>query len=202
MLDLLDQRLRRMHAAIEALDKPDFTGIEGKRIDCPAYSSLKVDFTSGSDPIELANIIALLIANIASLKDHLKAWCKKYGVPFNGDALINKNRSVALVHDLWNLEKHVELRSKPRSGHIPKLRKIGLALAISAGTEAESVAVFTMQLGTGEISTGSSGSGSVKRVLIAEVVDENENYLGDFTTICIEAAEAWAIELSAAGVPS
>jgi len=53
---------------------------------------------------------------------------------------------------------------------------------------------------TGKITTGTSGGGSVQLALVAQIVDENGNVLGDFTSICIQAVDKWAKALSSAGV--
>jgi len=53
---------------------------------------------------------------------------------------------------------------------------------------------------TGKITTGTSGGGSVQLALVAQIVDENGNVLGDFTSICIQAVDEWAKALSSAGV--
>lgn len=201
MLDTLDRKIRQMHAALGALGTTDLSAAQPQIVEVGVYTSMKVDFNAGSDPIELANAASLLVANIASIKDHLKAWCKKKGLPFKGDALINNNRSVALVHDLWNVDKHAELTSSPRSGHNPKIQGLKQALVLTTGTEAGSSVFYSMDPRTGKVTTGSSGGGSAKLSLVAEIVDEHGKILGDFTSTCTEAVEAWESELVAAGVP-
>ena len=201
MLDLLDRKLRQMHAALGALSSSDLTSIQPQitRTDSHVYTA--VDFNQNSDVVALANAASLVVANIASLKDHLKAWCKKQGVAFDGDKLINSNRSVALVHDLWNVDKHAELNTLPRSGHTPKLVGLSTALSISAGTEADASAFYSMDPRTGKLTTGTTGGGKVELVLVAQIVDDNGTILGDFTQVCTEAAETWSTALKTVGVP-
>jgi len=201
MLDVLDRKLRQMHAAIAGLGNSDLSTVQPQITHGDGYVYTTVDFNQNSDPIALANAASLLVANIASLKDHLKGWCKKQGVPFHGDTLINTNKSVALIHDLWNIDKHAELNSSPRSGTTPKLQGIKTALAVSAGTEAGASAFFSMDPLTGKVTTGTSGSGTVQLVLAAQITDELGGNLGDFTQVCTEAAEAWSMTLRSAGVP-
>lgn len=117
------------------------------------------------------------------------------------DKLINTNRSVALVHDLWNIEKHAELSSAPRSGHIPKVVAVATALTISADTGAGAGALYSMGPRTGKVNTGTTGAGKVQLALVAKIVDEKGITLGDFTQFCTEAAEAWSVALKTAGVP-
>ncbi len=201
MLDILDRKLRQMHAALGALSSNDLTSIQVQvtRTDSHVYTA--VDFNQNSDAVALANAASLVVANIASLKDHLKAWCKKQGVAFDGDELINSNLSVALVHDLWNVDKHAELSTPPRSGHIPKLVGLATTLSISAGTEAGAGAFYSMDPRTGKVTTGTTGGGKVELALVAQIVDEKGAILGDFTQVCSEAADAWSAALKTAGVP-
>jgi len=201
MLNLLDRKLRQMHSALAGLGNSDLTSIQSEITQTYEHVYTKVDFNQNSDPIALANAASLLVANIASLKDHLKAWCKKQGTSFDGDNLINTNQSVALIHDLWNVDKHAELNSPPRSGYTPKITGIATALAISAGTEAGASACFSMDPLTGKVTTSTSGGGTIQLALVAQISDENGVNLGEFSQVCTEAADAWSAALHAAGVP-
>jgi hypothetical protein len=200
MIDVLDRKIRQMHAALSGLGTDDLSTIKPLIGEADGVYYTKVDFNEGADEIELANAATLLITNIASMKDHLKAWCTKQGVAFHGESLINSNQAVALVHDLWNIDKHAELSRPPRSGHTPKLQNLEKNLTVSSGTEAGGAAFFSMDPRTGKITTGTSGGGTVQLSLVAQVVDENGNILGDFNSICTQAVDEWAKALSAAGV--
>lgn len=201
MLDLLNQKLRRMYAALAGLSSDDLSVIQPRITEGFGYSYTEVDFNQHTDEIALANSAFLLVANIASLKDHLKAWCKKQGIAYRGDALINSNRAVALIHDLWNVDKHAELNVSPRSGIKPKLQNIETALSITSGTQAGSGAFFSMDPLTGKITTGVTGSGSVQLALVAQIADESGNVIADFTQTCSEAIDAWSATFQAAGIP-
>ena len=201
MLDVLHRKLRQMHAAVAGLGNSNLSNVQPQITHGDGCVHTKVDFNQNSDPVALANAASLLVANIASLKDHLKAWCKKQSVPFHGDNLINANKSVALIHDLWNIDKHAELNSPPRSGSTPKLHGIKTILAVSAGTEAGASSFFSMDPLTGKVATQTTGSGTVQLVLAARITDELGRDLGDFTQVCTEAAEAWSVTLISAGVP-
>ena len=196
----LERKIRQMHAALEGLATGDLSNIEPRVTSSDTHVFAIVDFNENSDPIALYNAVSLLVANIASLKDHLKVWCKRHGVPFHGDALINGNKAVALVHDLWNTDKHAELNSPPRSGHKPSLKDVRTALRISTGMTAGSGAFFSMDPRTGKLTTGTTGGGKVELALVAQIVDEAGAVLGDFTQTCEEAVEAWSNTLTAAGV--
>jgi hypothetical protein len=201
MLDLLNRKLRQMHAALAGLRDDDLSPVQPQIAYGDGYFYAKVDFNQNSDQIALANAASLLVANIASLKDHLKVWCKNKAVPFHGDTLIDNNKSVALIHDLWNVDKHAELTRPPRSGFKPKLEDLRTALSISTGTVAGGGAFFSMDPRTGKVTTGTSGDGAVQLALVARITDGVGNDVGDFTQVCTEAAEAWSSALRAAGVP-
>jgi len=200
VLATLDRKIRQMYAALGALGTADLSAVQPQFAQDGAYTTMKVDFNADADPIELANAASLLVANIASIKDHLKAWCKNKKLPFQGDALINSNKSVALVHDLWNIDKHAELKSRPRSGHNAKIHGLRQALVLTTGMAAGSSVFYSVDPRSGNVTTGSTGGGSAKLSLVAQIVDEHNNVLGDFTTTCTEAVEAWERELAAAGV--
>jgi hypothetical protein len=190
-----------MYAALSGLNSDDISHIQPKIIEGYNYKFVEVDFNQQSDEIELANATSLLINNIASLKDHLKVWCKKQGITFQGENLINSNRSVALIHDLWNVDKHAELNKSPRSGINPRLQDIHTALTISSGTEAGGSAFFSMDPCTGKITTKVAGGGSIQLSLNAQITDALGQFVADFTQTCNEAIDAWIQEYKAAGVP-
>jgi hypothetical protein len=199
MIELLDKKVRQMHAALEGLSTEDLSAIEVTTGITPAMYYAAIDFSGNQ--VNLANIATLLLANIACLKDHLKTWCQKNGRPFDGDDLINSNRDVAIVHDLWNLDKHAELKRPPRSGFHPEIRRLHRPLALSIGPGTEGEAMFMFDPRTGAMTVPASGTGSVSLQLRGEVVDESGGVLGDFSAICEKAALGWEGALLKAGVP-
>ena len=200
MLDKLDLKIRQMHRALGDLKQSDLSTIEPEVSFSRRGLYVSVDFSQGSTEEGLANIASLLVANIASLKDHLKVWCNNNSVPFNGENLINTDQNVALVHDLWNIDKHAELNRTPRSGHLPHIKGLNQMLSVSTGTVAGSSASFTMDI-NGEIKVETTGGGNVNLAITGQVVDENEVLLSDFADICEKATTAWEQELKQAGVP-
>lgn len=170
MLSLLDRKIRQLHEALGNLRSP---GVESVRTDHGVTSGAyccKVDFNQGRTEAELANLASLLVANIACLKDHLKEWCASNGSPFEGDTLINTNRDVALVHDLWNTDKHATL-TKSRSGCRPKVVGLRKTLALTTGPGEQGGTVFRMELGTGKVLTSSLGGGSTGLRVNGQIVD-------------------------------
>ena len=194
MLDLLDRRIKQMHKALGDLSEPDLSSIVIDHRATPQGFYCEIDFSRGTTEIELRNIADLLVANIACLKDHLKVWCRTNGKSFEGDELIDSNRDVALIHDLWNVSKHVELNRAPRSGHHPEIKNLKRLLTLSGGDKGSS---FAFNPFTGQART----SGSVSLTVTGDVVDKDNNTrLGDFAGICVAAAAAWQHTIARAGV--
>ena len=84
MIDVLDRKIRQMHAALAGLATDDLSTIKPQCGETDGSYYTKVDFNQGADEIALANAVSLLITNIASMKDHLKVWCTRQGVAFHG----------------------------------------------------------------------------------------------------------------------
>ena len=54
---------------------------------------------------------------------------------------------------------------------------------------------------TGKVTSGSTGGGSVRLIITAEIIDEQGDIQGDFFQTCEAAIDAWHLELIKAGVP-
>jgi len=188
-----------MHAALGGLRSSDLNQITVLRGGDKVGYYCAIDFSGGATDVDLANIVTLLIANVGSLRDHLKNWCGEHGVNFEGDVLINSNRSCALVHDLWNTDKHGKLTRPPRSGHHVRLVELQKGLSLSTGTEAGSCSVFSIDPFTGEMKTNSSGGGSVSVGITGHILDENNIHLGEFSQTVQEAVVGWEGCLQKAG---
>ena len=197
MLDVLNRKIRQMHAALGSAVTEDFS--ETKIVASSTRTSTTIKYTFGpkDDPIALANSASLLIANIASIKDHLKHWCQERNLDFSGEKLINSNNAVALIHDLWNVDKHGKLTSPPRSGRVPRLVNLKTTMRVTTNSTVQVMLVPTQD---GGWKPQTDGNGSVALVLTGRIVDENDNDLGEFVATCEQAAEAWQQELHRAGV--
>lgn len=202
MLEKIDRKVARMHEALGQLEKEDLSGLETKDIDVPGSGFYReMDFSEGKSRAELANTASLLVANIARLKDHLKVWCEKNDKRFTGDNLINSNRDVAIVHDLWNTDKHAELDRPPRSGIHPRLEDLRQEMQLSTGSEEGSSVALEWNPRTGEMEKKVTGGGKAALVITADVVDDDGQKVGTLKEICERAAREWEAALTEAGVP-
>jgi hypothetical protein len=197
----LDKKLRQMYEALGALRNDDIDVVKPKIERVGLWQYCSVDFSEGVSEIELENKVTLLIANIASLKDHIRAWCSEHGVACNVEDVLNTNRAPAIVHDLWNIDKHGALDRKPRSGVLPKLVGLTQVMELSTGTEPGAFVSYTMDPRTGKMELQASGGASASLVLHAEVQDEAGNDLGSLVQLCEEAVGVWESCIRSVGAP-
>ena len=126
----LEEKCEQAIAAFGQLAESDFAKIVVKRQEGAFQQSIFVSFSEGASQSELQNAVTLLVANIASLKDHLKKWCRRNSSPFDAERFLNSSREAAIVHDLWNSDKHGGLDRAPRSGVTPSVAQGCLMLAL------------------------------------------------------------------------
>jgi hypothetical protein len=193
----LDLRIRQLHEAMGQARSSDLSTIQPRTGVVGSSYYVSVDFSDGISDAELANVVSLFVANIACLKDHLKAWCKAHSKPFQGDALIDSNRDVGLIHDLWNRDKHYDL-NKSRTGLFPEIRSISRSARLTTQAMAGSRIAMTLDPRSGQLKT--HGDGKVELVIDADVVDANGARISDLLEIAERAVGAWEAALAAAGV--
>lgn len=194
----LHARLRRLHSSLASTSTFEIPVFQSPRlVDTGTFT---VEFTDGRSLADLENVLATLIANIASLKDHLKGWCDTQAIAPPGNALIKTNLSVALIHDLWNRDKHGALNT-PRSGHRPLVRQVHQSLMMEPidgpGTSVE----CRTDLLTGETRVYAGPNTKLSIVIDGEIIDEFGERLGNVLETCAEALNGWEVAMSNCGVP-
>jgi hypothetical protein len=195
---VIEQKLEQLYAALSEMKvteklasmKPTTT-VSGDR------SIHSWDFTKIEKPATVANRVSSLVNNIACLKDHLNAWCKKNGKPRTGDQLIDSNRDVAIIHDLWNLDKHGELDRPSRSGLSPRFQQPAHTTLERKITNSEETLIVAISISKGGRVHPFEGTNAK---ITATVVDSDGNMLGDLDPICLRAVAAWEAEFIKAGL--
>jgi len=161
--------------------------------DKPRYS---VDFSGGVSRATAANRVSTLIGNIACLKDYLRAWCKANGKPFRGEELIDGNINVAIIHDLWNLDKHAGHDRSSRSNLFPRFSDAPQTVLAIKSDSTTGPASVTISFGSGVVQK----QGNVTLQISAEVIDKNGNILGKLESIAEKAVSAWEEEFKSLGM--
>jgi hypothetical protein len=187
----IEQKLQQMYAALRGMELKDKLPTIQPQVRRIGNRDVKVfDLNQAADGATAANQVSLLLNNVACLKDHLKAWCNKNGKPFTGEDLINNNRDVAIIHDLWNLDKHAELNRRSRSGLSPRLQSPPVAAIAPKGSSF----VLDFKMVDGRL------QGQANLRIAAIVVDEEGNSLGGLEDIALRAVAAWEAEFVRTGV--
>jgi hypothetical protein len=181
-------RLQQIYESIgESIDTdPDHFDAKTYRSDRGVF--MMTDFGQGRTDAQLANKIESILHSTGCLRDHVKDWAKNRGRDVsNVDDAIKNSRNMAIMMDLWNTVKHVELTRNPWSGMKPQLTDICSPFQISAGP---GQAIFHQWDGaTGKHTTNVATSGKI--IVDATVVDENGNNIGTFDTIANGALSDW-----------
>lgn len=187
----IEQKLQQMYAALRGMELKDKLSTIQPQVRRIGNQDVKVfDLNQAADGATAANQVSLLLNNVACLKDHLKAWCNKNSKPFTGEDLINNNRDVAIIHDLWNLDKHAELNRRSRSGLSPMLQSAPVAAIAPKGSSF----VLDFKMVDGRL------QGQPNLRITAIVVDGQGNSLGGLEDIALRAVTAWEAEFVRTGV--
>jgi hypothetical protein len=197
MSSSLELKVKQMHAALGVMRSSDISPLRlehGRTSAGEIY--YRINPNAGTTPEGLANVASQLVANIASLKDHLREWCTANNRRFTGERLIDTNSDVAIVHDLWNLDKHGRLRQS-RSGRFPRIIELARALNMTTGTSGVPYR-WKVDLFTGHMET--TGEGNLSLAVTGQVIASDGTHLGSFERICEKAAHAWEEELYRSGV--
>lgn len=196
--DQLQARLRRLHASLASTSTLEIPAFQSPRL--VGAGTFSIEFKDGRSAAEMENVLATLVANVASFKDHLKEWCMTQRIASPGDGLIDSDLSVALIHDLWNRDKHGAL-SRPRSGHNPLIQDVHQSLGVEPidgpGTSVES----RLDPETGETRVVAGPNTKLSLVIDGEIVDESGKKLGGVLEICTKALDSWETTMAACGVP-
>ncbi len=147
-----------------------------------------MDFTKAFSQAEIENMLASLIGNIASMRDHARRAFKGAGIdPDEVDAIAGE-ASNAIVQDLFDREKHGGIsRSGDYSGRNPELRNQVSFLRMSGGG-----VVIGPEL-------QKVGDGSAQIAVDADVIDADGKRIGELTAICEAAITAWEEGLARLG---
>jgi hypothetical protein len=196
----LTHRIRRIYAAIDAVEERDLSKLVAKLINSGQVIGFYQNFSGGLRDEDLANIAHSLIHNIANLQDHLRRWAAHNGRDKTKvDDAFKNSPVLQVIKDLSNNDKHGYLpRGGGHSGNAPQIVKIRRQLQMT--TKAEKGASVTVTLdprGVPQV----SGLGTAKAIITADIMDRNGNLIGDLYEVALQAIQSWEQVAKDFGVP-
>src|SRR5262245_58011615 len=107
MSDELVARVRRIYAAIDAVQELDLAKVPATVIRTAKLHGFMQDFRGGMSEEQISNAAHILIYNIANLRDHLKRWAEANGKDAaKVDAAFNGTLELRILKDLSNNDRH------------------------------------------------------------------------------------------------
>lgn len=190
MDDAICERIRRIYAAIEAIEESDPQKLKATVIQTEKINAVFQDFRGGFSDDELSNQAHMVIHNIANLRDHLRRWAAQKGQgQAKVDQTVDNCLELQIVQDLSNNDKHgYPPRGGGHSGKSPQLIEINRIMRLQ--TQAKKGSMKAMTIDAGGVRK-IIGDGSAKAVVTGDVVDKSNNRIGDLYEIANKAVAAW-----------
>ena len=193
MNDIILQRISRIYAAIGDIEEDDPNKLRATVVQTDKIKAVFQNFCSDFSNDDLSNYAHAVIHNIANLQEHLERWAKDNGHDkAKVDQTFDNSLELQIIKDLSNRDKHPY---PPRDGGYS--RKCPQLVDI----------IRVMQLQNQAMTLGADGipkffgDGTHKVVITGNVVDNNNNYIGDLHKIVTKAVEAWEKLLADFGFP-
>lgn len=198
MSDDVRGRVRRIYAAIGETVEEDLSKFEPSVSETPTGRVILMDFSGGMSPDQMANVAHSSIANVASLRDHLKGWARRNSKdPAVVDRAVVGSFELKVLIDLWNADKHGPPRDGGLSGKTPKLTEIHRVMRLRAGPAPNSGATVTFNPNASLRVVGEASGAVVVDGLIVDGLGAAIGFLSEFTEA---ALKAWINVLGDLGV--
>jgi len=193
----LISRLRRIYAAIAEGTDTDISRLSATVQQNDRITFVWQDFREGLSDEQLRNLAFSLAYNVFSLRDHLKNWAKAHcGSDQRVKDFFKESRPLRIIADLSNADKHGYPLDRPWTDLGPKLGEVTRPLQLTAKPGA---GWFALTVGPdGRPKT--IGEGEAKIVLSADVLDKDDNRIGDLVKIAEEAVADWEKLLAELGI--
>ena len=199
--DDLIHRVNRIYSSLDTAEETDMSQLTPKIVSNGKRIGIYQDFTGGLNDEELSNLVHSLIHNIANLHDNLKRWAKKNGKDKSKVDIAFKNSlALQIIQDLSNNDKHgYPPRDGGKSGKLPKIGNITRTMQLTTNPQKGSFVTMTLNSqGKPQV----SGSGQAKVIISADILDKDNNIIGNFRQIALESIETWEHLLADFGVSS
>ena len=197
--DDLILRVKRLYAAIKAIEEIDISKFLPKVINDGHRKGFSQDWSGGLSEAEITNIAHSLISNIAHFDTHLKKWADQNSQDKKKvDDEFNSSLALRIIKDLSNYEKHAyPPRGGGHSGKSPQVNEFRRIMQMTTKPEKGSFVALTF---TPQGLPKVLGDGTAKVIVSGDILDKDGNNIGDLHKTALEAIEAWESVLSDYGV--
>lgn len=190
MDDTILRRISRIYAAIGDTEEDDPNKLRATVFQTDKIKAIFQDFHGDLSDDDLSNYAHMLIYNIAHLQYHLRRWAANNGHDETKvDQTVGNSFDLQIIKDLSNNDKHgYPPRKRSHSGKYPQLMNINRVMQLQ--TQAKKGSTSGMTLGAGGVPKF-FGDGTAKAIITGDVVDKDNNRIGDLHKIATKAVEAW-----------
>lgn len=188
MDDRIVDRLHRLYAAIGECADTDLSNCQAKVVfSTPTMLGILHEFSGGNTPYQLENVAQSLIGLIHHLEYHLQRWASSHGRDTETvRAAYTRSRSLNIIHDLANAEKHGQAKGgrRTRTGHDLELCAVSRVIELCANGPGDSVAGMTFDASGRPVAYG---NGTVAAVLEGEIVAADGTHVAWLRETVVEA---------------
>jgi len=192
-------RVERLYGAIGATVQTDISKLMPKVINDGSQADFYQDWSDGRSDAELTNTANILIHNIANLRDVLKKWCVRNGKDkIKVDDAFKNSQALRIIKDLSNNDRHgYDPKKQGDSGKSPRVDRITTIMRMNTKPGKESFVSLTLdRQGVPQ----KTGPGTAKVIITGDILDGDDNKIGDLHKAAVEAVKTWGVVLGAFGV--
>lgn len=192
------RRLNRIKLALGDRSRRPMSEAHPLVINTARFRGVFQDFSGGKSTEQLEIDASTIIGEFMGLRDRVKDWLKvrRRSAETVGN-FMKSHKSVSLLHDLGNADKHGQLTRRTFSGVTPSLRNVHRAGKFTTLPKKGPMVGMTMGF---DGSHQMLGDRSAAVVLMAEVVDEKGNKVGELDELFDDALPRWEQFLQGAGL--
>ena len=195
--DDLKHRIKRIYTAVGEVEEHDVGKFEPKVIQDSHKIGFYQDWRGDLTDEQISNFAYSLIHNITNLQGHLRKWADSNGQDKTKiDDAFKNSQELQIIQDLSNNDKHgYPPRNGGYSGISPRIEEFNCVMQMTVEPGASMRMTFGPQ---GKPIVG--GQGTAKVIITGNVLDGNENMIGQFYETAIKAIECWEKLLNEFGI--
>lgn len=184
----IELRLRRLRTAIGDAEESDLQKLAPTVAISDKAILVQQDFNGGLSDEQLLNHAHGVIHQIASMTDNLKRWAAKTGRDKTKvDEVFRSSNSLALLTDIWNLEKHgAPDRNGGFSGKSPHIADVHREMVLTTGSQGVWTGIMVGMNGAVKF-----GDGTAVARLDGDILDGQGTRIAGLRDCIDDALTAW-----------